>query len=134
MLFENAVYPGVKEMLETLNAAGKRLYVATSKPTVYAVRILQHFDLNNQFVGIYGSELDGTRTNKADLLAYLLEVEHLLPSTVAMVGDRKHDVLGARRNGFLAVGVTYGYGSETEIREAGADALCRTLAEVTLTP
>ena len=131
MLFENAVYPGVAKMLRNLNAAGKRLYVATSKPTVYAVRILQHFDLDSHFVWIHGSELDGTRTNKADLLAYILEVERLPSSTVAMVGDRKHDVLGARHNGLFAVGVTYGYGSEAELREAGADVLCRTVEDIT---
>ena len=131
MLFENAVYPGVVEMLVNLNAAGKQLYVATSKPVVYAVRILRHFNLDSQLTAIHGSELDGTRTNKADLIAYILEVERLPPSTVAMVGDRKHDVLGAKQNGLFAVGVTYGYGSEAELREAEADVLCRTVEEVT---
>src|SRR5436305_511054 len=108
MLLENAVYPGVNRMLETLNAAGKRLFVATSKPTVYAASILRHFGLDGKFAAIYGSELDGTRTDKADLLAHILEAERLTASTVAMVGDRKHDVLGAKRVGVHAWGVTIG--------------------------
>src|SRR5207247_686662 len=131
MLVENCVYPGVEEMLCRLNAAGLRLYVATSKPSVYAVQIMKHFWLDGHFAAIYGSELDGTRTNKADLLAYFLDVERLAPASTAMVGDRKHDILGGRHNGLLTVGVTYGYGSAAELREAGADALCATVAELT---
>jgi phosphoglycolate phosphatase len=131
MLLENTVYPGVEEMLVQLNRAGKRLLVATSKPTLYAAPILEHFGLDQHFVGIYGSELDGTHADKADLLAHILRQEHLLAEEVAMVGDRKHDILGARHNGIYAVGLTYGYGSADELREAGADVLCHTPAEVT---
>ena len=130
MLLENTVYPGVEDMLVRLIQAGKRLFVATSKPTVYAVPILQHFDLDKHFVRIYGSDLDGTRTNKADLLAYILDKEQLSSTDVAMIGDRKHDILGAKHNGVYAVGVTYGYGSDKELNEAGADVLCHTLAEI----
>ena len=130
MLFENAVYPGVEDMLHHLNRCGKRLFVATSKPTVYAVPILQHFDLDKYFVRVYGSDLDGTRTNKAALLAHILEKEQLSARDVAMIGDRKHDIIGARHNGVYAVGVTYGYGSAEELNEAGADVLCHTPAEI----
>ena len=123
-LFENFVYPDVPEMLHRLSEAGKQLYVATSKPHVYARIILRHFGLDTPFEGIYGSELDGTRTNKAELIAHLLAQEQISPSKAAMVGDRKHDVLGARHNGLYSIGVTYGFGSEEELREAGADVLC----------
>lgn len=125
-LFENYVYPDVPEMLHRLLEAGNQLYVATSKPQVYALRILRHFGLEPPFARIYGSELDGTRTNKADLLSYLLEQEQISPTQAAMVGDRKHDVLGAKHNGIYSIGVTYGFGSEEELREAGADVLCST--------
>ncbi|HLK56667.1 MAG TPA: HAD family hydrolase [Chthonomonadaceae bacterium] len=130
-LLENAVYPGVETMLRQLNAMGKRLYVATSKPTPFAVRILRHFALDTQFVGIYGSELDGTRSHKAEVIAYLLAREQFTPSEAAMIGDRKHDMLGARQHGLYAAGVTYGYGDCTELQEAGAEVLCHTPGEVT---
>ena len=110
--------------------AGKRLLVATSKPTLYAVQILQHFRLELYFANIYGSELDGTRSNKADLLAHILVREGLSATAVAMVGDRKHDIIGARHNGITAVGVTYGYGSVEELTEAGAEFLCPAPADV----
>ena len=130
MLEENTVYPDVEAMLLLLNEAGKRLYVATSKPTVYALRILQHFGLDRHFAHIYGSELDGTRANKADLLAHVLENERLSSENVAMVGDRMHDIAGARQNSLHSVGVTYGYGSVEELTQAGAEALCSTPGEV----
>jgi phosphoglycolate phosphatase len=130
MLLENIVYPGIPEMLQRLTEAGKRLLVATSKPTVYAARIVEHFRLNGYFAHVYGSELDGARADKADLLAHILHREQLVAASVVMVGDRKHDIIGARQNGIGAVGVTYGYGSVDELTEAGADALCHTPDEV----
>jgi phosphoglycolate phosphatase len=129
-MFENRVYRGVHEMLDQLTCAGMRLLVATSKPTVYAVPIVRHLDLERWFGCVYGSELDGTRTGKADLLAHVLRAEGLCPGDAAMVGDRLHDVLGARANGIAAVGVTYGFGSAEELREAGAVVLCDSPAEV----
>lgn len=129
-LFENRVYPGIEEMLLRLNEAAKRLFVATSKPTPYAVRILHHFDLGKWFAGIYGSELDGTRADKSALLSHILHLERLHPAEVAMVGDRKHDIIGARNNGVCAVGVTYGFGSVAELEEAGAAIVCDSPAQV----
>lgn len=123
-LYENAVYDGIAETLGSLRSEGKRLFVATSKPYVYAARILQHFDLSHFFVNIYGSELDGTRTDKGELLAYLLTQEQLSPDESMMVGDREHDILGAQRVGMRGIGVLYGYGTHEELSNAGASALC----------
>ncbi len=125
-LFENAVYPGIREVLEELAGQGRRLFVATSKPTVYAVRILEHFELHDFFEHIYGSELDGTRADKTELLAWVLAQSELQASSAVMIGDRRHDVIGARNNGIDAIGVLYGYGSSDELSEAGARVLCET--------
>ena len=117
-LFENELYPDVIETLKTLKNQGYQLYLATAKPHVYAVRILEHFELLQYFTHPYGSELTGERTNKGDLIAYILEKEQLNPAECLMVGDREHDILGARRHGIETVAVEYGYGSEQELNLA----------------
>jgi len=122
-LYENQVYDGIPELLTDFRAEGHRLYVATSKPTVYAVLILDHFGLTPHFTAVYGCELDGTRANKGELIGHLLASEGLDPRECVMVGDREHDVRGAARHGIPCVGVTYGYGSESELRSAGATVL-----------
>lgn len=119
-IFENAGYGGVREALEALEAAGTRLFVATSKPTVYAKRIIEYFDLAPYFDTVCGSELDGTRSDKTDLLSWLLREKQLDASSTIMVGDRRHDIIGARNNGIAAVGVLYGFGTKAELIEAGA--------------
>lgn len=129
-LFENEVYADVPEMLATLVARGYRLYVATSKPRIYATRIVAHFSLAQYFIGVYGSELDGRFDNKGELIAYLLQQEHLLPAATAMVGDRSHDIVAAKQNGLSAIGVSYGYGSYDELVEARTDHICRSPADV----
>ncbi|MCA6122306.1 HAD family hydrolase [Bradyrhizobium sp. WSM 1704] len=123
-LFENAVYPGIAEVLAALRAAPRRMFVATSKPHVFATRIVAHFGLADHFDHVFGSELDGTRVNKAELLAYALEQTGVDAAAAVMIGDRSHDVIGAKRNGIRPVGVTYGYGSSAELIEAGASHLC----------
>lgn len=125
-LYENEVYAGIPEALAGLASHGCSLYVATSKPLVYASRILDHFGLTRFFSGVYGSELDGTRSNKADLLRFVVEQENLSPVQATMIGDRRHDILGAKANGLHSIGVLYGYGTQEELSEAGADALCET--------
>lgn len=129
-MFENKVYEGVPEMLATLKAASKKLFVATSKVQAYTERILEHFALTNYFDAIYGSAPDGHLDNKADLIQHLLMSESLKSHETLMVGDRKYDITGAKQNGCYAAGVTYGYGSLEELQEAGADYLCRTPLEV----
>jgi phosphoglycolate phosphatase len=118
-LFENVVYPGIPEVLETL-AQSYRLFVCTSKPTAFAVPILAHFDLAKHFARIYGCELDGTRADKRQLLAWLIEREHVEPATAVMIGDRRFDIAAALANGLTGIGVLWGHGSEDELLEAGA--------------
>ena len=134
-LFENSVYPDVEAVLAKLGQSGFRMFVATSKPHVFARRIIDHFGLNSYFERVFGSELDGTRVHKADLLAYALEQTGAEPSRSLMIGDHSHDVLGAKANGIDAIGVTYGYGSREELIAAGARQLCaspRAILEVIL--
>jgi phosphoglycolate phosphatase len=129
-LFENRVYPGVIEMLAGLKTSGCRLFVATSKPAVFARPIVDHFDLSQYFARVYGSELDGQRDNKGDLLRFLLDSEHLDARHTAIVGDRSHDMVGAKTHRLYAIGVTWGYGPPTELQQAGADVLCDAPADV----
>jgi phosphoglycolate phosphatase len=123
-LFENAPYDGIAEALMALRAEGHDLYVATSKPRVYAERILSHFALDVHFVAVHGCELDGTREDKRDLLAHLLPHHSLAPATTTMVGDRGVDMVAARHHGAHALGATWGYGSRAELAESGAHLLC----------
>ncbi|MFN6541399.1 MAG: HAD family hydrolase [Nostoc sp. EkiNYC01] len=120
-LFENYLYPQITETLKVLRWANYKIFVATSKPHIYATRIIENFGLSSLFDGVYGSELDGTRSIKGDLIHYILLTENLSPSSVVMVGDRQHDMIGAKRNHIAAIGVTYGYGTEEELKTHGAD-------------
>lgn len=117
-LFENKVYEGIREMLECLKEEGKTLIVATSKPAVFSERILEHFDLMKYFTFLSGSELDGTRVDKAEVIAYALEKNGITDlSNVVMVGDREHDIIGANKNGIDSVAVLYGYGCMEEFEK-----------------
>jgi phosphoglycolate phosphatase len=125
-MFENSVYPGIADLLAGLCAERYRLYVVTSKPTIFAEKILHHFDLAAHFLNVHGSEFDGTRADKNNLIAYVLEREQLIPTDTVMIGDREHDILGALANGVRPIGVLWGYGSPEELTKAGALALCDT--------
>ncbi|QXR08135.1 HAD-IA family hydrolase [Acinetobacter lwoffii] len=114
-LYENHVFEGVAETLAELKRRGYRLFVATAKPTVYAKQILEHFDLAQYFTDIHGSELNGDRTNKAELIQYILAQQQLQADQCMMVGDREHDIFGARHNGIETIAVSYGYGSQEEL-------------------
>ena len=128
-LYENAVYPGIPELLARLRANGVRLALATSKPTVYAARILAHFELAPHFEHVVGSFLDGRRTDKAELVADALALLDGVPRERAvLVGDRMHDLLGARANGIAAIAVGYGYGARDELVGAGAERLAESVA------
>lgn len=122
-LFENRVYPDIPDVLTELNMMGHTLYVATAKPTVFATKIISHFGLKQYFKAVFGSELDGTRTNKSDLIAWILQNEKLDPADVVMIGDRKQDIIGARANSIPGIGVLWGYGTLEELTAAGA-AVC----------
>ena len=113
-----------------LQNQGYRLFLATAKPEVYARQILEHFELLTYFVHPYGSELNGERTHKAELIAYILEKEHLDPAECLMVGDREHDILGARQNGIETIAVEYGYGSDEELTAAQPKARIQSFAEL----
>lgn len=116
---ENVPYAGIHEALEALAGAGHELFVATTKPHVYAKRIVAHFGLGRYFTAVFGSELDGTRVDKGELLEWALP-QHSSGKKSVMIGDREHDMIGAVRNGIGAIGVAYGYGSVAELEAAGA--------------
>jgi len=123
-LFENTVYPGIPDALGALKDLGAALYVATSKPSVFAKRIIEHFRLGGFFNAVHGSELDGTRAKKGEVISHALSVEALSRESTLMVGDRLHDIVGAKENGLFSVGVLWGFGSRKELVDAGAQALC----------
>jgi phosphoglycolate phosphatase len=120
---ENAVYEGVPDMLAAAALVSPRVYLCTTKPQVYAERIVAHFGLARFLAGVYGTSVDGRFDDKADLLAHLLARESLEGRHCLMIGDRKHDIRAAQRNGARAMGVLWGYGSRAELTEAGAEAL-----------
>lgn len=129
-LYENEVYPGIPELLDALVADGRRLVLATSKPRVFAERILDQFGLAGRFSAVHGSELDGTRVHKTDLLPWILAREGIAADTAVMVGDREHDVLGARAARLAAIGVAWGYGDHTELTAAGAALVVDTVPDL----
>jgi phosphoglycolate phosphatase len=123
-MFENLVYPGIPELLESLKSHGQRLWVATSKPTVFSKQIIAYFQLDSFFEEIVGSELNGSRVAKTEVIAELLKMNpEIDPAHAVMVGDRKYDLIGARHNGLDSVGVLYGYGSLDELQSAGSTAI-----------
>jgi phosphoglycolate phosphatase len=123
-LFENRPYDGIEEALRTLAQTGATLVVATSKPSVYARRIVEHFDLHIHFAEVHGCELDGTREDKRDLIAHILPHHGFEAASAVMIGDRGVDMLAARHHGLAAVGALWGFGSREELLEAGAQSLC----------
>ena len=125
-LYENGVYDGIGDVLTKLRTSGHRLFVATSKPHVFAERIIDHFGLRHHFERVFGSELDGTRVDKSHLLEYALRVVSVDPSKTLMIGDRSHDMIGAKNNGMKGIVVRYGYGSRDELLDAGAHHVCAT--------
>lgn len=130
-IFENKLYDGMLELLSALKAAGKTIVLATSKPVVFAQRILDYFALTPYFDFVTGAEFDGTRSKKGEVIAYALTQFPGVPkSQVLMVGDRKQDVIGALENGIDSLGVLYGFGDEAELKTAGATYLSKTVSDV----
>ncbi|RDU23972.1 HAD family hydrolase [Anaerosacchariphilus polymeriproducens] len=123
-ILENQIYPGIKKLLEELKYAGKVISLASSKPTVYCKEIVERFGIADYFQVIVGSELDGRRTNKAEVIEEALnclQIKEEEKYNVIMVGDRSHDIIGAKKNGLTTIGVKIGYAKEGELEEAGAD-------------
>jgi phosphoglycolate phosphatase len=120
-MFENEPYPGIHDALDRIRNAGCRIFLATSKPRIFAVKILRHFRLDGYFHGIHGSRLDGGLSDKTELVAHVLRAGKLDPGRSLMVGDRCHDILGGRANGTLTAGASWGFGSVEELLRAGPD-------------
>ncbi len=131
-LLENQVYDGIAELLQALKDSGKRLLVATSKPEVFSVRILEHFDLAKYFDVISGAMLHPPKGyGKADVIREALERANVTQlDGVVMVGDRKHDIIGGHQVGIPAIGVLYGYGDRQEHTDCGADHIVATVSEL----
>ena len=119
-LYENEVYEGIPETLEKLKASGRQLILATSKPEIYSVEILKHFDLMKYFDFIAGATMDSSRVRKSDVIAYAAESCGIDKAQALMIGDRENDIQGALSNGIQPIGVLYGYGSKEELSQAGA--------------
>lgn len=118
-IYENVVYSGISDLLEKLKNSGKQLIVATSKPTLYAERILKHFDLHKYFNRIVGSNLDGSRTSKDEIIQDILSVIlNTKRQNIIIVGDREQDITVAHSNGIDSIAITYGYGSNEELKNA----------------
>ncbi len=121
-IFENKVYEGVEDMLKTLQAEGKKIVLATSKPEEFAIRILEHFELKKYFTVVAGASMDSSRSKKGDVIAYAISLcSDFDKEKAIMIGDREHDIIGAKENGLKSMGVLYGYGDEAELKKAGAD-------------
>lgn len=129
-MYENRVYDGVRELLTGLKASGRQLFVATSKPWAFAQPIIEHFGLSDCFDQVYGSELDGQRTDKRSLLAHILRERGLTADSTLMIGDRRFDIQGARDNGLASAAVSYGYGSVDELRACSPDMLFDSPADI----
>lgn len=130
-MYQNAVYPGIAEMLRTLARQNKLLAIATSKPTVYSEQILKHFGLYDFFKLVVGSNLDGTRVAKTEVIAYVLQnLETAAKESTIMVGDRKHDIIGAQNNGIDSIAAGFGYGTPEELQAAGPTYLAESVEQL----
>lgn len=130
-MYQNIMYPNVDKILEALVAEGKKLILATSKAEKFAILIMRHFGLEKYFTDICGSSLDGVRGKKGDVIRYALEKNEITnKDEVVMVGDRLHDILGAKENEMKSIGVLYGFGSREELELAGADKIAEDLEEL----
>lgn len=130
-IFENELFNGITDLLKGLCDNDKKLIVATSKPQQFTDKIMKHFDLSKYFEFIAGSNMDGTRSKKADVIEYALSEFHVSDKSKAvMVGERKHDIIGAKTIGIDSIGVEYGYGSYDELNDAGATYIVKTVGEL----
>lgn len=130
-IYENELYPGIKELLAEAHRKGRTVILATSKPEVFAKRILDYFELSNYFSFVAGSGLDGSLHTKTDVINHILRSNDIKDlSTVVMIGDRKHDIIGANNVGIDSVGVLYGFGDYKELSEAGATYIVKDISEL----
>lgn len=130
-IYENKVYDGVENMLTELVKCGKKVILATSKPTVFANVILEYFHLDKYFTCAVGSELDGSRVKKGEVITEALRQAGVTDKSLAvMIGDREHDILGAKENGIDSIGILYGYGDRAEHEAAGAGMIVESVEQL----
>lgn len=130
-IFENKIFSGVKEVLEYLHSNNKRILLATSKPTIFAEKILKHFEIDKYFEYIGGSNLDGSRSEKNEVINHVLEACKVSSmEDVIMIGDRKYDVIGAKKIGVDSIGVLYGYGDLEELQEVNPTYIIKNIEEL----
>ncbi len=130
-IFENKVYQGIPGLLDELTKKGIINVVATSKPTIFADRIVEHFGLKKYFHSIVGSNLDGTRSSKAEIISYIITKLNInTMENIVMIGDRKYDVIGAQHNNIDSIGVSYGYGTIEELRSADPTFIVNSISEL----
>lgn len=129
-IFENEIYEGIPELLANIRNSGQKVILATSKPEEFARRILEHFDLIKYFDFVAGATMDGTRNEKADVIRYAIKETNIDVDESIMVGDRKHDVIGAMENNIDTIGVLFGYGSREELEDAGAKHIAANIEEL----
>lgn len=130
-IYQNYEYEGIKDLFECLTKAEKKLFIATSKPEKFARMIMEHFHLEQYFEDICGASMDGRRSQKGDVIRYALEKNHIADlDRVVMVGDRLHDINGAKENRIDSIGVLYGFGTREELTQAGAGHIAETIEEL----
>jgi phosphoglycolate phosphatase len=127
---ETTEFPGIDAMLRRIRHAGPRVYLATTKFVDHAEEVLIAFSLRGHFEGVFGARHDGSMGDKRELLSHLIETTGIDPARSVMIGDREHDIVGAKASGMAAIGVTYGFGSREELEKAGADAICDSPEEI----
>ncbi len=129
-IFQNEMYDGMTEVFTELKNSGKKLFIATSKPEEFANQIAKHFGIDGFFTFIGGATFDGTRGRKSDVIKYVIDKFGLDKKCTVMIGDRNHDILGAKEAGIDSIGVLYGFGDKRELEEAGADEIAETPRDI----
>lgn len=129
-IFENEVYDGIENLLNALSSSGRKIILATSKPEEFAKRILVHFGLDKYFDFIAGATMDSSRVRKGDVIAYALSESGCSADNAVMIGDKMHDIQGAKEHGLASIGVLFGYGSKEELENAGADFIAETVEDI----
>lgn len=130
-IYENELYPGITGVFDQLKDSGRRIILATSKPEFYTAEILRYFNIGHYFDFVAGATMDGSRNDKADIIAYAIEAGQITDlQSAVMVGDREYDILGAKAAGLDSIGVLYGYGSREELQSAGATYIAERVEDI----
>lgn len=132
-LYENEVIEGIPELLKKLKEKGKHLVVATSKPEIFSVKIIERFGLAEYFDNVCGSNIDDTRSKKGEVIDYAIKRNNISDkSRIVMIGDREHDIFGAKENGLKSCGVLFGFGDREELEKAGADFIAPSVEDISV--